>query len=918
MKLKDSIGANIRRAGFVLALLVFAGVLAALLSGDFVPTNVPFSNDGPLGRLMAQCHRLPERLTGCWEDLNEIGSRGGTTVLNVSGCLHLLFSPLWFAKLYAPLSLLFLGLSAWFCFRQFRLTPAACLLGGLATMLNSGYFSTACWGMAAHPITVALTFLALGALADESSHQRWLRVMLAGLAVGMGVTEGADIGAMFSLLVAAFVVYQAWVAPGPRLKNAALGLGRLVLVTLCAAFLAMESVSELVSTSIEGVAGAEQDATTKAKRWDWATQWSFPKSETLSLIVPGLFGYRMLAPGADAYWGGIGRDPAWDKYFANGSQGPAPTSFLRYVGGGSYLGVPVVLLAALAVAQSLRRKESLFNLSQRKWTWFWLGISFISLLLAFGRFAPFYRLLYALPYASTVRNPNKFLHVFSFGIVVLFAFGADALTRRYLQNSGIKNASRWMGLKSWWGKASAFEKKWVKGCALALAASLVAWLIYAGYRESLEQYLESVLFDEAQATAIAHYSISQVSWFVLFFVLAAGLVVLILSGAFLGKRAKWGVVWMAALLIVDLGRANLPWIYFYNYKEKYASNPVIEFLRQQPYEHRVALLRLKTPTRLPPFQDIYREEWLEHLFPYYNIQSLENIQVSRKSEELTAFEKALDPKVHGKHAYLRSYQLTNTRYLFGPADFAGVLNAQFDPQLRRFKIIERFNVVPRPPLTRAETLDQMTVQLDPNGTFAMMEFPEILPRAKLYAHWQVETNRAAILERLADESFDPTQTVFVQHALPTMPEPGTTNLDAGTVDFVSYAPRDIVLKAQALMPSVLLFNDRYDPHWQVLVDGKPERLLHCNYIMRGVFLNPGAHRVEFHFHTPTWPLYLSFAADGVALLLLGFTIAGAVRNTPKPAPPGPGASPGPASSQPKPSPKQAPAGAGRPRQKVRG
>ena len=86
----------------------------------------------------------------------------------------------------------------------------------------------------------------------------------------------------------------------------------------------MESVSELVSTSIEGVAGAEQDATTKAKRWDWATQWSFPKSETLSLIVPGLFGYRMLAPGADAYWGGIGRDPAWDKYFRERQPGSGP------------------------------------------------------------------------------------------------------------------------------------------------------------------------------------------------------------------------------------------------------------------------------------------------------------------------------------------------------------------------------------------------------------------------------------------------------------------------------------------------------------------------------------------------------------------------------------------------------------------
>jgi len=47
-----------------MALLLFV-VLSVLLCGDYLPGNILFSNDGPLGRLMAQCHRLPARFTGC-------------------------------------------------------------------------------------------------------------------------------------------------------------------------------------------------------------------------------------------------------------------------------------------------------------------------------------------------------------------------------------------------------------------------------------------------------------------------------------------------------------------------------------------------------------------------------------------------------------------------------------------------------------------------------------------------------------------------------------------------------------------------------------------------------------------------------------------------------------------------------------
>src|SRR6202044_1480023 len=115
-----------------------------------------------------------------------------------------------------------LGAGAWCFFRELRLTPMACVLGGLAVMLSSNFFSVACWGVAADDIAISMTFLALAAAVRSSSGHYWLRLILAGFAVGMSVVEGADLGAIFSLLVAAFLLYQTWVAEGSELKNAVL------------------------------------------------------------------------------------------------------------------------------------------------------------------------------------------------------------------------------------------------------------------------------------------------------------------------------------------------------------------------------------------------------------------------------------------------------------------------------------------------------------------------------------------------------------------------------------------------------------------------------------------------------------------------------------------------------------------------
>ncbi len=85
-------------------------------------------------------------------------------------------------------------------------------------------------------------------------------------------------------------------------------------------------------------------------------------------------------------------------------------------------------------------------------------------------------------------------------------------------------------------------------------------------------------------------------------------------------------------------------------------------------------------------------------------------------------------------------------------------------------------------------LDELTAVPEPDGPYALIEFTQALPRAKLYANWQVVTNDQAVLAQLAAASFDPERSVFVAGELPAAPPTAGTNDNAGTVKFASYAP----------------------------------------------------------------------------------------------------------------------------------
>ncbi|HKQ40616.1 MAG TPA: hypothetical protein VJ063_21275 [Verrucomicrobiae bacterium] len=815
------------------ALLI--GVLFLLFFRSLNPEMVLFANDGPLGANAADASRPPTTFKGAWFDLNWLGNSGGSQPVTITYVLLWLLGPVGFAKFYGPITLLLLGLGGWLFFRQTRFRPMVCVLGALAAMLNSNIFSNVCWGLGTRALCVAAVFGALAGIESSRRGMAWVKLPLAGLSLGIAIMEGADNGAIFSLYVAAYGIWVA-LSSEPRdgevspslAKRFATGALQVGVVAVFAGFMATQALIGLLGVA-KGVA-TTQEAQQKSPQqaWDEATAWSLPKAETLRVVIPGLFGYRMDTEKGGGYWGTVGQSPGWAQNKAG---------WPRYSGAGEYAGVLVVLLGVWAIVESVRRNGQAFSHFERRMIWFWAIAGFISVLFAWGRYAPFYRIVYALPYFSSIRNPIKFMHPAHLSLIILFGYGLQGLSRLYLEAGAVKVTN--------------YERRWTAGMIAALAISALALLVFANARHSIIAFMTGTGFGESDAAATMGFSIREVLLYILFLALSGGMIWLIMKGHFLGTRTRWAGVLLGALLVIDMARANAPWIKYYDYTDKYHTHPIVEFLRQRPYEHRAVVLPFQLSREFSMLQQIYNVEWLQHHFQYYNIQSLDVTQDPRPPADKAAYMQAITKN------FTRYWQLTNTRYLFGMAGpFVDMLNQQFDPQQKRFRLHTPFTIERTP-----KEVSFMS-QTNATGPFALLEFTGALPRAKLYSQWQTGASDEQTLQQLASPEFNPEQTVLISGAAPA-PAQG----QPGTVEYASYAPKRITLRAKSEAPAMLLLNDRYDPDWKVTIDGKSAPLLRANFIMRGVHVPAGEHTIEFRFAPKVTGMYVTLFAIGYGVLL---------------------------------------------------
>ncbi|MBT6659168.1 MAG: hypothetical protein HOB00_02640 [Verrucomicrobia bacterium] len=884
--------------------LVLIIVTLFLFWDSFDPALILFSNDGPLGSISTEAIEMPGTFSGYWHDLNWLGYEQPSASPGIYMALGLLLQKsVLYLKWCTPICLIFLGLSAWFFFRTLGFRNLACTIGAVAAAFNMEVVSYACWGLPSRSLTFATSFLAAAFVLRALKSRPLANLALAGICVGLGLMEGYDIGALFSLYIAAFVLFGFVIKSMPLRRAAGRGFAGIAVVALVAGLAAAQTMSTLVSTQLQGASSGQADVqqtpaqrnAAKERQWTFLTQWSLPKLETLRIVIPGLYGYRLDTPRpydgnklrsleGGNYWGSMGQDPVLDRVAeveeviaAFGQRNVVPgelaealdvtvqkatqlmtlvqnkNQFLqRHSGSGEYAGIIVVLLAVWALFFALQKRANIYSPTERRMILFWAALAVVSLLLAYGRHALFYQLVHQLPFFNTMRNPIKFLHPMHLGLIVLCGYGVDGLLR--LAKREATEPSRAVRL-------------WVRGTGITAGVMLLGSLIFGASKKSLGQHIASRGFDPAAAQAMAGFSAMEIILSALLLGVGVFLIAKVMRG---NAAAKWAVA-LGLLIVIDLTRANSPWVQYDDYKHKYeASNPLISTLAKSPHEGRVTISPL--PSGL--LNQLYRIEWLQHQFLYNNVQSLDLVQMPRMATDHEAFERRFTITGDTNTHYLagRRWELTNTRWLLGGTNDVAFFNQQLDPGKGRFTVATNFAVGLRPDTKNpnAPGTEDFTTKFNTAGPYSLIRFNGALPRTKLYSQWQVQTNDAMSLETLAKREFDPQATVIVNAPI----SPSTTALgqSAGEVITQSYRPKEIRLTALPTVESVLLLNDHWSPHWRVTVDGQPAELLRCNSVMRGVRLSPGNHEVVFLFQPPLTWLYVSLASLLGGFGLLGFVI----------------------------------------------
>ena len=176
------------------------------------------------------------------------------------------------------------------------------------------------------------------------------------------------------------------------------------------------------------------------------------------------------------------------------------------------------------------------------------------------------------------------------------------------------------GVGHWLDRAQVYEKKWFYGSAAVLAASVLGWLVTSSMRPAIVAYISQVVPEAPPGSPLANdmarFCAGEVGLFALFLALSMGAVALIQLGAL---RARSAGVILGLLMVVDFYRADMPWVRYDQISHKYATNPVIDVLRDngKTYEHRVSAPQFamgggQEGYAQQVFLQVYHVQWLKN------------------------------------------------------------------------------------------------------------------------------------------------------------------------------------------------------------------------------------------------------------------------------------------------------------------
>nr|MDQ6914925.1 YfhO family protein [Actinomycetota bacterium] len=148
-----------------------------------------------------------------------------------------------------------------------------------------------------------------------------------------------------------------------------------------------------------------------------------------------------------------------------------------------------------------------------------------------------------------------------------------------------------------------------------------------------------------------------------------------------------------------------------------------------------------------------------------------------------------------------------------------------------------------------------------------------LARAFVPSSQTVMAGDRAALEAVGRPDFDATRTLISDRRLPGLPVGGLAGgASGGTARISSYAPERVTVAVRATRRVELVLSDLSFPGWRATVDGEPARVDRVDYLLRGVPVAPGAHRVELRYEPGSWTVGWIVSLVGLVTLLGAVTI----------------------------------------------
>jgi hypothetical protein len=423
-----------------------------------------------------------------------------------------------------------------------------------------------------------------------------------------------------------------------------------------------------------------------------------------------------------------------------------------------------------------------------RYTWLALAAVVVGILFSMGKYTPFYNFLFDyFPGINRFRVPKMIMFIPVMGLGVIAARGVDVLL-----NDDVR-------------KTRQFRVYLYGLLALPVLLLFLLGTLLAGQHYWLNLFSEMI----GQPTRYEHGpQLITERWNNL--VIETGIAIafaVAYAAAIFACSRKWiaaGIIpiVLLALYLADVGRVNAKFLFLVDapHKVNEAKTPVIEFLSRESKVFRVLPMDGSDPMT-------YVRNQLPVMFTSNPVQQ----QRWQNFLDVFVLTSAMPDMV-------------NLKYLiYGTAQYAqekAQLGAKYQPVFQ-----------------------------SPDGGMIVLQNKTVLPKGWLVPAVAQINDPQQVFGILQNPAFDPQKVAIVESPPPfPMADPNSAAvLPSGSVAVTTYEGERIGVSARVPQNALLVLGEKYYKGWKATVDGMPTEIYPVDHILRGVYLPPGDHKVEFVF-----------------------------------------------------------------------